>query len=305
MESHGKINSRQDVWPRGRNFIGGYVSGMALVLVGHPFDTMKVRLQIEGKSGRFSGPISCVAETFRNEGVRGFYKGLTPPLFATGIINSVLFGLQGLTIHTMKTIKGEPHRAATVVETGQAAIVTGAIISLLVTPMEGVKSRRQIQYASCSETKLYKGPIDCASKVVAKLGVRGLYRGIVPVALCRMSNWSYFGSYEYFKQRFSPPVVAGSKPKLSFGASVLSGGLAGICYWLSCYPMDVIKARILAAPDVRPPVYKGIVDCGRIIYRTEGFRGFFAGFTPCLLRAFPANAACFVAFEIVMSILPM
>jgi hypothetical protein len=81
-----------------------------------------------------------------------------------------------------------------------------------------------------------------------------------------MSNWSYFGSYEYFKQRFAPAdkrtaspltparvlpphmrlfVGVGAGGKLSMGASVLSGGLAGICYWLSCYPMDVIKARLL------------------------------------------------------------
>src|SRR5437879_5589941 len=39
-------------WPRVRNFIGGYFSGMALVAVGHPFDTLKVRLQTEGQKGR-------------------------------------------------------------------------------------------------------------------------------------------------------------------------------------------------------------------------------------------------------------
>jgi solute carrier family 25 carnitine/acylcarnitine transporter 20/29 len=185
--------------------------------------------------------------------------------------------------------------------------------------MEGIKSRLQIQYstakaaatatvggAAVAPVTHYAGPIDCARQVIQKLGVfNGLYRGWAAVALCRMSNWSYFGSYEYFKQKLSPPSAAGQAPrKLSMGAAVLAGGGAGICYWLSCYPMDVIKARLLAQPDVSPPKYRGIVHVAREIYRLEGGKAFFKGFTPCILRAFPANAAAFTAFEVMMSILP-
>jgi len=278
---------------------------MALVLVGHPFDTMKVRLQIEGKNGRFTGVMHCIGQTFKKEGVRGFYKGLTPPLFATGAVNSVMFGLQGLTLHFFK--RGDPTRQSTVKETAVAAIFSGAAISLLVTPMEGIKSRLQIQYAAGGLVQ-YHGPIDCARHVISSLGIRnGLYRGWSAVAFCRMSNWSYFGSYELFRQLLSKPHPQRTQPEarsLSFGANVLAGGLAGTCYWLSCYPLDVVKARILAAPDVAPPKYKGVIDAARTIYRKEGWRAFFAGFSPCVIRAFPANAACFVAFEQIMSILP-
>lgn len=42
----------------------------------------------------------------------------------------------------------------------------------------------------------------------------------------------------------------------------------------------------------------------RMIYRRDGWRGFLIGFTPCLARAFPANAAAFLAFEWTMSALP-
>ena len=37
-----------------------------------------------------------------------------------------------------------------------------------------------------------------------------------------------------------------SGKKLTLGASVAAGGTAGVAYWLSCYPMDVIKNRIMA-----------------------------------------------------------
>jgi solute carrier family 25 carnitine/acylcarnitine transporter 20/29 len=38
-----------------------------------------VRLQTSGKA-QFRGPVDCVLQTVRNEGVRAFYKGATPPL---------------------------------------------------------------------------------------------------------------------------------------------------------------------------------------------------------------------------------
>jgi solute carrier family 25 carnitine/acylcarnitine transporter 20/29 len=37
--------------------------------------------------------------------------------------------------------------------------------------------------------------------------------------------------------------------------------------------------------------------------KAEGWRGFWRGFTPCMLRACPANAACFFAYETARSLL--
>jgi len=66
-------------WGQIREFIAGQSSGWGLIVAGHPFDTLKVRLQSEGLHGRFKGPIHCLADTVRNEGVIGFYKGALGP----------------------------------------------------------------------------------------------------------------------------------------------------------------------------------------------------------------------------------
>lgn len=49
---------------------------MAQVTVGQPMDTIKTRLQIEGPSGRFAGPMDCLRKTIHNEGFLGLYKGI-------------------------------------------------------------------------------------------------------------------------------------------------------------------------------------------------------------------------------------
>ena len=101
----------QENYRKARNFCAGYCSGVALVLVGHPFDTIKVRLQTEGTKGRFNGLVDCIKTTIVNEGVTGLYKGLMAPLLATGVINSILFGIQFNILQAM-TLHREGHLGA-------------------------------------------------------------------------------------------------------------------------------------------------------------------------------------------------
>ena len=46
--------------------------------------------------------------------------------------------------------------------------------------------------------------------------------------------------------------------------------------------------------------FRGWRDAGREVWRRDGPKGFWRGFVPCFLRAFPANAMALVAFEGVM-----
>ena len=62
---------------------------MCTVLVGHPLDTVKVRLQT-ASSGSM-GMMDCVRLTLKEEGVRGFYKGMQSPLAGEGFFNAAQF----------------------------------------------------------------------------------------------------------------------------------------------------------------------------------------------------------------------
>lgn len=63
-----------------RDFAAGGVGGICAVLVGHPFDLVKVRLQTAEK-GVYSGAMDVVRKTVAREGmVRGLYAGVSAPL---------------------------------------------------------------------------------------------------------------------------------------------------------------------------------------------------------------------------------
>lgn len=54
----------------------GSAAGVAAKFFEHPFDLTKVRLQSQvlDAQARFSGPIDCLVQTWRKEGVRGLYR---------------------------------------------------------------------------------------------------------------------------------------------------------------------------------------------------------------------------------------
>ena len=92
----------------------------------------------------------------------------------------------------------------------------------------------------------------------------------------------YFTVYDHCKHLFGETMPTAS----SSSTLILAGGLAGIGAWLPCYPQDVLKARIqMSSTTLR-------YEINRI-----GVRDAWRGFSFCLLRAFPANAATFITYE--------
>jgi solute carrier family 25 carnitine/acylcarnitine transporter 20/29 len=58
---------------------------MAQVVVGHPLDTIKVRLQTQPRGApAYSGMMDCARQTLASEGPSGFFKGMLSPLVMNG-----------------------------------------------------------------------------------------------------------------------------------------------------------------------------------------------------------------------------
>lgn len=73
----------------------GTSAGIVSVLVCHPLDTIRVRLQT-APSGRFSGVADVVRQTVRSEGPLALYKGMAFPLAAQGLQKATMFVSFGL-----------------------------------------------------------------------------------------------------------------------------------------------------------------------------------------------------------------
>lgn len=109
----------------------------------------------------------------------------------------------------------------------------------------------------------------------------------------------YFLSYEYVKEVTAREF--GTEGTRGLIGTILAGGAAGISYWIVGMPPDVLKSRLQTAPPGTFP--NGIRDVFRELMQKEGPSALYKGVTPVMLRALPANAACFIGFEIAMNFL--
>lgn len=178
---------------------------------------------------------------------------------------------------------------------GMAGMMAGWTVSLIAAPIEHIKARLQIQYQASKSQRLYSGPIDCTRKIFRQHGIPGLWHGLSATLLFRTFFFFWWGSYDVFTRLLQDRTNL-STPAVNFWA----GGCSAQVFWITSYPSDVVKQRIMTDPLGRERKFPRWRDAAKAIYRENGLKGYWRGFVPCFLRAFPANAVALVAFEGVM-----
>lgn len=257
-----------------KDFVAGYVSGVANILAGQPFDICKVRMQTL-RTG-------SLAQTFkslvREEGVFKLWAGSTFPIIFFGICNSVVFATNEKCKHYFRqTNKSDTLAISQLVASGSLA---GAANSLISAPMEHIRIRMQID-----KQKAYKSSFDALRQIHSSFGLKGVFKGFKITLVRELFLYgAYFGSYEYIKQKFDRP----SKWMLmSFG------GVAGIAAWVAAYFLDSIKSKI-QADSLAKPQFRTLGDLRPLL----NFRDLSRGFSACIYRAYPVNCITFLVFEV-------
>ncbi|CAK9173393.1 unnamed protein product [Ilex paraguariensis] len=288
-----------------KDLASGTAGGAAQLICGHPFDTIKVKLQsqpapLPGQVPKYSGAMDAVRQTIAAESPRGLYKGMGAPLATVAALNAVLFTVRG---QMEALLRSDPGASLTVNQQIICGAGAGFAVSLLACPTELIKCRLQAQSAladsgSVAVAVKYGGPMDVARHVLQSGGLRGLFKGLVPTMAREVpGNAAMFGVYEGLKQ-----YLAGGQDTsgLGRGSLIVAGGVAGASFWLSVYPTDVIKS-VIQVDDYKNPKFSGSIDAFRKILASEGVKGLYKGFGPAMARSVPANAACFLAYEVTRS----
>lgn len=287
--------------------IAGGVGGMCLVFVGHPLDTIKVRLQtmkvVPGEAPPYAGFLDCTKKMYAREGLRGFYKGMLAPLVGVTPMYALCFLGYGVgkQIFWTETTLADLDLA----RIGLAGATSGFFTTPILAPLERLKCVLQVQNAAAERDptiKRFAGPLPLAQHILKTEGVRSLFRGYLATNLRdSVASVAYFATYEWLKRQLTPegelrPGVAGT---------LFAGGMAGIMNWLPAIPIDTLKSRLQTAPEGK---YKhGIRSVAREIFAQEGMvqgmRTLYRGTGAVVIRAFPANAATFLGYETTKKVL--
>jgi len=246
----------------------------------------------------YAGPLDCAKKILTQEGPLAFYKGTVAPLIGIGACVALQFGCLNAVQGRMKAShlrKGKSPELSSG-ELYLAGAAAGLGNSVASGPVEHIRIRLQTQ----PSPPLYKGPIDCVKQIYRADGLRGIYQGQVATVIRELHGYGmYFLAYEGLVQRHCTRNAC-DRSALTTKDAMIYGVAAGWTMWLTAYPLDVIKSRMqtdgfLSQGTKRK--FAGTVDCVRQLLATQGFKGFFKGLTPTLIRSPIANAATFAAYE--------
>ncbi|KAL1449018.1 hypothetical protein WDU94_000260 [Cyamophila willieti] len=289
-------------------FFAGGVGGVLTVLVGHPFDTVKVRLQtMSADKPLYTGTFDCFSKIVRNENIVGLYKGMGAPI--TGV--APIFALSFLGYGTgKKVLTNSNNDQLSPWQYFVAGSFSGVTTAAITAPGERIKCLLQVQHSDAN--KVYSGPVDVVKKLIKQHGVASVFKGLCATLLRDIpANGAYFVTYEMVKEFLANRTIAsqsgavssesGAKPAVSMLSTIFAGGCAGIMYWVVGMPADVLKSRLQTAPEGTYP--NGVRSVLAATLKKEGPGALYRGAVPVFLRAFPANAACFLGVEYTLSFL--
>ncbi|KAJ5593827.1 uncharacterized protein N7459_000035 [Penicillium hispanicum] len=285
-----------------RSLAAGAAGGLCAVVVGHPFDLVKVRLQTAEK-GIYSGAMDVVRRTVAREGLaRGLYAGVSAPLVGVTPMFAVSFWGYDLGKTLVNNLSTVPVKNSTpqysIAQISAAGFFSAIPMTLITAPFERVKVLLQIQGQNPpppGQKPKYSGGVDVVRQLYKEGGVRSVFRGsAMTLARDGPGSAAYFAAYEYIKRSLTPKDENGNiTGELSLTAVLTAGGGAGIAMWIPVFPVDTIKSRLQSAPG--KPTIGGTI---RAVYASGGYKAFFPGFGPALARAVPANAATFLGVEL-------
>eukprot|EP00798_Chlamydomonas_sp_ICE-L_P008234 gene8234-1500_t len=300
----------------------GALAGCVARFMVSPLDVIKIRFQVQLEpismsmaGSKYTGFFQALKTIFKEEGIQGLWRGTVPGLLLTVPYTAVQFvAMQQCKDYASSIgISSQPNVAPLV------SFVSGGLAGSAATIASYPFDLLRTRLAAQGEPKIYRNMLDAGSSIVRAEGFRGLYRGlnitlieIIPYAALQ------FGLYDAFTGAWRRQVASSrtrleegetsaashSDSKLSF---FVCGLMAGMCSKFATHPLDVAKKRFQVAGLQRALSYGARIESDYVvqslreslvgIFRNEGMRGLWKGCAPNLIKAAPASAITFTAYE--------
>ncbi|KAL3478597.1 mitochondrial carrier domain-containing protein [Aspergillus californicus] len=303
-------------------FIAGGLAGAVSRTATAPLDRLKVYLIAktestsaaisEAKSGapiKAAGRASkslvdAVKELWRAGGIRSLFAGNGLNVVKVMPESAIKFGAYESAKRAFARLEGhnDPKRLRATSQFLSGGF-GGMVAQCFVYPLDTLKFRMQCEIV---EGGLKGNQLIAATarKVWNKNGLLGFFRGL-PLGLIGMFPYAAIdlSTFEYLKRTLLARQARlhgcheDDIPLSNFSTGAI-GALSGGASASVVYPLNVLRTRMQAQGTVlHPATYNSIGDVARKTIQTEGFRGFYKGLTPNLLKVAPAVSISYVVYE--------
>jgi solute carrier family 25 carnitine/acylcarnitine transporter 20/29 len=288
QQHHRLVGTGHETTEALRGLLCGTVYGLTSPLVGHPLDTIKTKMQAQNTYANTSA-MKTLLTVFKNEGMKGLYRGLLPPLVGSSIFRSVQFSAYAWAYSragTYTALKKEiPYTGGIEVRVIVAGIFSSTVRASIEAPLEYIKVRKQTNQGWL-EAKSYGDALRNPFKEI-----RSLYRGF---SLFWTRTYLVMGTFFILVdslERHHSDWIA-----LPIIGPFMKGGVCATLAWIVAWPAEVMKNQIQAGT-------KGAGE-GNIFQRAKfllqhrgGIRGLYRGMGPGIVRSLIANGSSMIAFS--------
>merc|ERR1712077_151711 len=274
--------------------LAGVAAGVSKT-VAAPIERVKLLVQNQAemiKQGRldrpYTGVMDCVKRTLASEGVIPFWRGNLANVLRYFPTQALNFAFKDTIKAAFKTPKdaGQVEKFSKNIASGGMA---GSLSLLFVYSLDYARTRLANDAKGKGGERQYNGLIDVYRKTLKTDGIQGLYRGFtISCVGIFIYRGMYFGLYDSLK-----PLLLGDNPNVTL--SFLLGWGVTITAGLMSYPIDTIRRRMMMTSGGGVK-YKGSIDCGIQILKTEGFMSMMKGAGANILRGV-AGAGVLAGFD--------
>uniref|UniRef100_A0A8C5F7G5 Solute carrier family 25 member 28 n=1 Tax=Gadus morhua TaxID=8049 RepID=A0A8C5F7G5_GADMO len=170
-----------------------------------------------------------------------------------------------------------------------AGAVAGIMEHCLMFPIDCVKTR--MQSLQPDPAAHYRNVMDALRRIITTEGVWRPMRGLNATAVgAGPAHALYFACYEKLKKTLSDRIHPGANSHLANGAA---GCVATLLHDAAMNPAEVVKQRM----QMYNSPYRGVLDCVRAVWRTEGGGAFYRSYTTQLTMNVPFQALHFMTYE--------
>ncbi|KAI0533252.1 mitochondrial folate carrier protein [Xylaria digitata] len=292
--------------------IAGLTAGSVATLVVHPLDIVKTRMQIHRSNVTTSQSLTTISVirglTRTSHPVAALYRGLTPNLLGNASSWATFFFFKARAESAILAIKRRSPSGDVAALTPQdyfvASGVAGMFTQVLTNPIWVLKTR--MLSSDRGAVGAYPSMWAGAAQLLQTEGWSGFYRGL-GISLFGVSHGAVqFAVYDplkqmYIKRRQKLSQEAGrpddqGKQWMTNEATLIISSVSKLVAGAVTYPYQVIRSR-LQNYDAEERFGRGIRGVARRTWREEGWRGFYRGIIPGVVRVMPATWVTFLVYE--------
>ncbi|KAG9279209.1 mitochondrial thiamine pyrophosphate carrier [Astyanax mexicanus] len=196
----------------------------------------------------------------------------------------------------------DPSSALTPEEAALAGSAAGMVTRAIISPLDVVKIRFQLQIERVSSRKpqgKYSGLLQASRCILTEEGLPAFWKGHIPAQLLSVCYGAVqFASFEALTELVHKNTSYNSQMA---GVHFLCGGLAACSATVACQPLDTLRTRFAAQGE--PKVYRTLRHAVVTMYRQEGALTFYRGLTPTLVAVFPYAGLQFFFYNIFKKLL--